>query len=80
MNLDIRRVLPDDDGPEFVGRLKTTGGTCGQTPVRGIGPVSVAPERQWKGIGSRLMTELIRLADPGPQVADALSPSVPIPG
>ncbi|WP_371413777.1 GNAT family N-acetyltransferase [Kocuria sp. HSID17590] len=56
------------------------GGTCGQTPVCGIGPVSVAPERQWKGIGSRLMTELIRLADPGPQVADALSPSVPIPG
>ncbi|GAA2516695.1 hypothetical protein GCM10009859_16030 [Kocuria salsicia] len=25
MNLDIRRALPDDDGPEFMVRLKATG-------------------------------------------------------
>ena len=35
MNLDIRRVLPDDDGPEFVGRLKTTGGRADKPPCAG---------------------------------------------
>ena len=67
--LDADAVLPhltlvaELDG-EIVGYCISTRGTVdATTPVLGLGPIAVAPERQRDGIGSALVRETIRIAE-----------------
>lgn len=54
-------VAVEDD--HVVGHVLATEAHVGEDPVLGLGPVSVAPDRQRSGTGSALMHALIGAAD-----------------
>jgi putative acetyltransferase len=48
---------------EVVGHVLCTRGYVGQTPVLGLGPLTVRPDHQRRGVGSALMHTIIGAAD-----------------
>ncbi|MEV4414901.1 N-acetyltransferase [Catellatospora sp. NPDC049609] len=51
------------DGGEVVGHVVCTRGHVGDTPVLGLGPLSVRPDRQRAGVGKALMHAVLGAAD-----------------
>jgi putative acetyltransferase len=47
--------LVAEDGGQILGHVLFSPGRIGATPVEGLGPVAVRPERQGQGIGSALI-------------------------
>lgn len=47
-------LVAEEDG-QIVGHVLFSPGRIGETPVEGMGPVAVRPERQGQGIGSALI-------------------------
>ncbi|KAA2265836.1 N-acetyltransferase [Solihabitans fulvus] len=55
-------VAVDDEG-EIVGHVLCTRATVGDTPVLGLGPLSVRPDRQRGGVGKALVHTVLGAAD-----------------
>lgn len=51
------------DGGEIIGHVLGTRASVGSSPALGLGPISVAPDRQGQGIGSALMSALLDAAE-----------------
>jgi putative acetyltransferase len=58
--LSLVAVGPDGD---VAGHVLCTRGTVGVTPVLGLGPLSVHPGRQLRGVGTALMHAVLGAAD-----------------
>lgn len=58
---DLELVAVDDGA--IVGHVLASSGDLGGRGVVGVAPLSVTPTRQGEGIGSALMTELLRRAE-----------------
>jgi len=55
--------LVAEDANELIGHVLVSEADLGGRSVPAIAPVSVRPDRQRQGVGSRLMTEVLALAD-----------------
>ena len=64
-------MVAADAGGEIVGHVLCTRGHVGRSPVLALGPLSVRPDRQGRGVGSALMHAILGAADAlgGPLVA-----------
>ncbi|MDA8371700.1 MAG: N-acetyltransferase [Nocardiopsaceae bacterium] len=51
------------EASEVVGHVMCSRGSVGAAPVLGLGPVSVAPDHQGRGVGSALMHAVLGAAD-----------------
>lgn len=51
------------DGAEIIGHVVCTRATVGDVPALGLGPLSVAPERQNQGVGLALVHAMLGAAD-----------------
>lgn len=58
--LSLVAVSPTD---EVIGHVLCTRGQVDQTPVLGLGPLTVRPDHQRRGVGSALMHAVIGAAD-----------------
>ena len=58
--LSLVAVTPED---EVVGHVLCTRGHVGRDPVLGLGPLSVRPDRQRRGVGSALVHAVLGAAD-----------------
>jgi putative acetyltransferase len=58
--LSLVAVTPSD---EVVGHVLCTRGHVGDVPVLGLGPLSVRPDHQQRGVGSALMHAVLGAAD-----------------
>lgn len=52
-----------DEGGDIVGHVVCTRGHVGAVPVLALGPLSVRPDRQHRGVGSALMHAVLGAAD-----------------
>ncbi len=59
--LAVVAIGPDAD---LIGHVVCTRGQLGSGPALGLGPLSVHPERQRRGVGSALMHAVLASADP----------------
>ncbi len=74
---DCVEYLPDfsivaELGGEIVGHVISTRGAVGGTPFLGLGPISVEPHLQRRGIGSALLRETARRAEAAGEAGIAL--------
>ena len=56
-------MVAADAGGEIVGHVLCTRGHVGRSPVLALGPLSVRPDRQARGVGSALMHAVLGAAD-----------------
>ena len=56
-------LVAEEAGGAVVGHVVCSEGSLGATPVVGLGPIGVLPDRQRTGIGSALMHAVIAAAD-----------------
>ncbi|SFC14506.1 GNAT family N-acetyltransferase [Streptomyces aidingensis] len=56
-------VATDSPGGDILGHVVCTRGRVGSTPVLGLGPLSVHPDHQLRGVGSALMHAVLGAAD-----------------
>lgn len=52
-----------DEAGEVIGHVLCTRGHVGQAPVLGLGPLSVRPDRQRRGVGSALVHAVLGASD-----------------
>ncbi|MFB7293865.1 GNAT family N-acetyltransferase [Actinacidiphila glaucinigra] len=60
---ELSLVAVDADGESVIGHVVCTRAHAGGTPVVGLGPLSVAPEHQRKGVGLALVHTALGAAD-----------------
>ncbi len=59
---ELSLVAVDPDG-DVIGHVLCTRATVGSAPVLGLGPLSVHPERQLRGVGTALVHAVLGAAD-----------------